>query len=104
MLNSVCNGLRRMRSAFALLAFSCYMAFGVNGALFAAKKDNTSEPVWVISWAGFFLFLGVSILFYTIPSKRRSTVLNDEEEKEFEEKLAAKRAALIPEEEDPFED
>ena len=58
----------------------------------------------MISWAAFFLFLGITVFFMSLPSKRRDTILNEEEEKQFEEELAKKRSALIKEEVDEFED
>lgn len=77
---------------------------GFCSELFAKSEEENSEPVWVISWAAFFLFLGITVFFLSMPSKRRDTVLNEEEVKEFEEELGRKRAALIKEEVDEFED
>ena len=79
------------------------MTLAVNGTL-SAKNEIESEPVWVISWAVFFLLLAVTLTLLTRPTKRRDTILNEEEEKEFEEKLGMKRSALIKEEKDEFED
>ena len=89
------------------LFFTSTLAFLVTGAvpaLFAANEPTQTEPVWVISWAAFFLFLGITVFFMSLPSKRRDTILNEEEEKQFEEELAKKRSALIKEEVDEFED
>ena len=81
-----------------------FLTFGVETPLFAAKDEVKTEPIWVISWAAFFLFLGLTVFFMSMPSKRRDTVLNEEEVKEYENELARKRHALIKEEADEFED
>ncbi|MBO7725435.1 MAG: hypothetical protein J6S40_03115 [Thermoguttaceae bacterium] len=87
-----------------LTSFFAFLTFGVESALFAAKDEDKTEPVWVISWAAFFLFLGLTVFFMSMPSKRRDTTLNEEEVKEYENELARKRHALIKEEVDEFED
>lgn len=80
------------------------LTLGGGDALFAANDPEKTEPVWVISWAAFFLFLGLTVFFMSMPSKRRETTLNEEEVKEYENELARKRHALIKEEVDEFED
>ncbi len=87
-----------------LTSFFAFLTFGAEPALFAAQEVNKTEPVWVISWAAFFLFLGLSVFFMSLPSKRRDTTLNEEEVKEYENELARKRHALIKEDVDEFED
>ncbi|MGI5831826.1 MAG: hypothetical protein ACOX6D_04745 [Thermoguttaceae bacterium] len=77
---------------------------GAGPALFAARDEKKTEPVWVISWAAFFLFLGLTVFFMSLPSKRRDTALSKEEVKQFEEELARKRAVFVEEEIDEFED
>ncbi|MBQ6158711.1 MAG: hypothetical protein IJJ20_06850 [Thermoguttaceae bacterium] len=80
------------------------LTLGGGNVLFAANDPEKTEPVWVISWAAFFLFLGLTVFFMSMPSKRRETTLNEEEVKEYENELARKRHALIKEEVDEFED
>ncbi len=81
-----------------------FLTFGVGTPLFAANEEVKTEPIWVISWAAFFLFLGLTVFFMSMPSKRRDTTLNEEEVKEYENELGRKRRALIKEEVDEFED
>ena len=96
---------RRGQIRFLTLLNGLAMTFSVNGTLSAASRGEAeSEPVWVISWAVFFLFLAITLLCLARPTKRQDTVLTEEEEKEFEEQLARKRSALIKEEVDEFED
>lgn len=87
-----------------LASLSTLLTFSVESSLFAANDPEKTEPVWVISWAAFFLFLGLTVFFMSMPSKRRETTLNEEEVKEYENELARKRHALIKEEVDEFED
>lgn len=56
-------------------------------------KEET-EPVWVISWAAFFAFLAVTILLVGGSAKRRESLLNEEQEKEYERALVQKRREL----------
>lgn len=94
-----------MKRRIFLLTNSLMMVYFTFGQTLSAANDvEKKEPVWVISWAAFFLFLGITVFFMSFPSKRRDTILNEEEEKVFEEELAAKRQALIKEEVDQFED
>lgn len=95
---------RRGQVRFLTLLNGFIMTLCVNAPLSARNKEPESEPVWVISWAVFFLFLAVTLLCLARPTKRRDTILTEEEEKDFEEKLGAKRSALIKEEPDEFED
>ncbi len=87
-----------------LTSMQTFLIFGAGPVLFAANEETKTEPVWVISWAAFFLFLGLTVFFISMPSKRRDTTLNEEEVKEYENELARKRRALIKEEVDEFED
>lgn len=84
-------------------AFSLLFFFAVNGVLSAQDKEE-GEPIWVISWALFFAFLAIGILLLARPTKRRETLMNEEELKQYEEALGAKRAALIKNPEDDIED
>ena len=55
----------------------------------------------MISWAAFFAFLAVTILLVGGSSKRRDSLLNEEQEKEYERALVKKRSELFIE--DPRE-
>ncbi len=103
-IRSMIEGSRRVRFGLATFLNGAILTLFANGSLMAKEKEEIKEPLWVISWAVFFLFLGITLFFLTKPTKRRDTVLNEEEEKEFEEKLAAKKAALVKEEKDVFEE
>ena len=66
------------------------------------KKDE--EPIWVISWAVFFLLIALTVVLLGRSTKRRDTLLNEEELKQYEEQLGEKRAERDKEPEDTIDD
>lgn len=62
-------------------------------ALAAAKKDEepASDPVWVMSWASFIIFGAATIMICVIFSRRRDSILTQEEQKHVNQ-LRADRA------------
>lgn len=61
------------------------------------EEEKASEPVWVLSWASFILFCGLTIGICVFFSRRAETLLTNEEQKEVgalaAERLAARRKA-----------
>ncbi|MBQ9800192.1 MAG: hypothetical protein IJO40_09675 [Thermoguttaceae bacterium] len=61
------------------------------------EEAKASEPVWVLSWASFILFGGLTIAICVFFSRRVETLLTNEEQKEVgalaAERLAARRKA-----------
>lgn len=91
---------RLLADVWPLIFF--FAACGPLGAQDVKKEDT--EPIWVISWAIFYLFLALTIILLSRPTKRTETQLNEEETKKYLEEFAAKRAELNREEEEPEED
>ncbi len=69
------------RAAASIVAFSCLIAS--SPLLYAAEKEEeqTSDPVWVLSYAAFILFVGATIILANLFSKRGDSVLDVEEQK-----------------------
>jgi len=79
--------------------------FAVNAPCGAQENKAEEEPIWVISWAVFFAFLAIAIVLIGMDTKRRESLLNEEEEKEYIDKLGHKRMEYYAEpDEDTDED
>ena len=74
------------------------------GPLCAQEKKKDEEPIWVISWAVFFLLIALTVVLLGRPTKRRDSLLNEEETKQYEEALGEKRAERDKDPEDEIED
>lgn len=85
--------------------YSVAIFFTLHGTLLAQEeKKDDSEPIWVISWAIFYLFLALTIVLLVRQTGRKDTIFNEEELKQYEEALAAKLEALRPVEEETDDD
>lgn len=96
------NGWKNRLLAIAWSLIFFFAACGPLGAQEVEKEDT--EPIWVISWAIFYLFLALTIILLSRPTKRQETLLNEEETKKYLEEFATKRSELNREEEEPEED
>ncbi len=56
------------------------------------EEAPASDPVWVLSWAAFILFAGLTIVICVFFSRRAETLLTNEEQKQVGQ-LAAERLA-----------
>lgn len=63
-------------------------------ALAAEEKEAeaASDPVWVLSWAAFILFAGLTIVICVFFSRRPETLLTNEEQKQVSQ-IAVERLA-----------
>ena len=64
----------------SIFAFSCFVAPTL---LYAADDEEaaSNDPVWVLSYAAFILFVGATVIIAIFFSKRGDSVLDMEEQK-----------------------
>ncbi len=85
---------RLLSLLYALLVF-----LTTSPLVFAAEEEaeKAGKPVWVISWASFILFGGLTIAICVFFSRRVETLLTNEEQKQVgavaAERLAERRKA-----------
>ncbi|MDO5308890.1 MAG: hypothetical protein Q4G03_05290 [Planctomycetia bacterium] len=85
------------RMFFTALTSFVFFALQTAPLLAAGDEEATSDPVWVLSYASFILFAGITIVTSIFFSKRRATALDLEAqrkvEKIYNERLKAQRDA-----------
>ncbi|MBR4835284.1 MAG: hypothetical protein IKU86_13285 [Thermoguttaceae bacterium] len=76
------------------LLYTLPMFLATSPLALAAEKEEApaSDPVWVLSWAAFILFAGLTIVVCVFFSRRVETLLTNEEQKQVGQ-LAAERLA-----------
>ncbi|MDO5580288.1 MAG: hypothetical protein Q4G69_04085 [Planctomycetia bacterium] len=80
-------------SKCSAVLLTVYCFFAENSALWAGPKDDeVKEPVWVLSWAMFIFFLGLTIALMARSANRPNSVLTSADAKQIDdEKRAAKK-------------
>lgn len=94
----------RWRGRLLTVVWSAALFFAAAGPLCAQDEKEDTEPIWVISWAVFYLFLALTIILLSRSTKRVDSRLNEEQTKEYEEALIQKRADLFKDDEEPEDD
>ncbi|MBQ2791446.1 MAG: hypothetical protein IJE97_17565 [Thermoguttaceae bacterium] len=86
---------KNLKARLLSLFYALAVFLTTSPLVLAAEKEEeakASEPVWVLSWASFILFCGLTVAICVFFSRRRETLLTNEEQKQVAA-LAAERLA-----------
>jgi hypothetical protein len=86
---------KNFKARLLSLLYALPVFLATSPVVLAAAEDEEAappEPVWVLSWAAFILFCGLTIAVCVFFSRRPETLLTNEEQKQVGQ-LAAERLA-----------
>ena len=85
---------KNLKARLLSLFYALAVFMATSPVVLAAEEEEEAvkEPVWVISWAAFILFAGLTISICDFFSRRPETLLTNEEQKQVGQ-LAAERLA-----------